>query len=403
MTPVGRLTFAAYGIHMADQIALVAVPLVAALLFDASAQMIGILVACQSLAHLVGSLPLGILVDNTQQRTLAIVSSLISVLGFAGASLSIWAGSLFWFGLTVTFAGFGVVLFVLTALSILPKAVAPDALARANAAIEVPRALSSFAAPLVVGIVVSGTTANWLFLAAALGAIAALVFTLGLPEFPVGQVQRSSLFRHIRDGGVFVLKHELLLPISLCALFWNLAFSGLFVVMVPMITKVYLAAPGTFGVALSAFGLAAVAGSWTAGKFAARFPPNLILLFGPGSSVLAVLGLCAIPANGPAGAIYALFFLLGFGPSMWLIVQNSVRQLVTPSSMPGRVNAVIQTAIYGIRPLGALIVGAVVAATSPRIGLLLIAAAFTLSFLAAALSGLRSVRSFGELRVTDAV
>ena len=54
-----QLTRAAYGIHIADQIALVSVPLVAGLIFDAPAEIIGLLLACQSMAHLLGSKPYG--------------------------------------------------------------------------------------------------------------------------------------------------------------------------------------------------------------------------------------------------------------------------------------------------------------------------------------------------------
>jgi hypothetical protein len=70
------------------------------------------------------------------------------------------------------------------------------------------------------------------------------------------------------------------------------------------------------------------------------------------------------------------------------------RQLVTPAQMLGRVNAVIQAAIYGMRPLGALLGGAVVSMTSPGIGLIVVIASFLLSFLAAAFSGLISIKQY---------
>ncbi len=83
---------------------------------------------------------------------------------------------------------------------------------------------------------------------------------------------------------------------------------------------------------------------------------------------------------------------------MWLIAQNSVRQSVSPSHMLGRVNAVIQTAIYGVRPLSALIAGAFVGASSPQAALLLVFSAFMLLFLVATFSGLRRVKSYESLR-----
>lgn len=403
MSALGRLTGAAYGVHFADQIALVSVPLIAALVFQAPAEVIGLLVACQSLAHLVGSIPFGILVDNAQQRTLAIGATLISFVGFSGAASAVFLHNLFWFGVCVTFAGFGVVLFTLTTLSILPKAVASKELASANARIELPRAFNSFAVPLGVGMVISGASANLIFPVAALGGVAALVCTFGLPDFEVQrEPKRKNLLFGIFEGGKFVLQHDLLRAISLCAIFWNFAFSALLVTMVPLIRDVFLADAGTFGIALAAFGMGAICGSWASRRFSGQMPPNIVLLFGPAISTLAALVLYLIPANGPVLAVYSAFLLLGFGPSMWLIAQNSVRQIVSPRNMLGRVNAVIQTTIYGIRPLGALIAGTVVGATSPEVGLSLVLGGFGLSLLAAAFSGLRQIRSYADLEATDA-
>ncbi len=399
MSTVRRLTGAAYGIHLADQIALVAVPLVAALAFDASAEVIGILVACQSMAHLLGSIPFGILVDSAQQRSLAIAATLVSIVGSFGAAASVLAGNVVAFGATITIAGFGAVLFVLTALSILPKTVPANRLANANAAIEIPRAACSFAVPLAVGLVVADIPATWVFAVAGLGAFAALAFALSLPRFEVSVRQREPVIPQIIEGGAYVLRHTLLLPISLCAIFWNFAFAALLVVLVPTIQDVYRFDPGTFGIALSAFGLAAICGSWLAGRFAQQVAPSVILLFGPGSSALAAAGLLVVGSD--EILLYVCFFFLGFGPSMWLIAQNSVRQLVTPGTMLGRVNAVIQTAIYGIRPLGALIGGVVVGASDAKTGLLVVVLAFGASFLVSVFSGLRSVMSYDGLQTAE--
>ena len=399
MTTLGQLTRAAYGIHIADQIALVSVPLFAALIFDAPAEIIGLLIACQSMAHLLGSIPFGILVDVYQQRTLVIGATMLSLVGFSGAAAAVVLGSLFWFGLSVALSGFGIVLFVLTTLSIIPKVVAPKDLGTANASIELPRALASFAVPLSIGIAVAHVSAGWFFPIAAVGAVTACFFALQLPDFEVApNIASEGIFRRILEGGKYVMHHSLLRAILLCAIFWNFAFSTLLVTMVPLIRDMYLIGAGTFGIALAAFGAGAIVGSWISRAYGTHIPPNLILLFGPGVSILASALLYLLPAYGPLVLICAAFFVLGFGPSMWLIAQNSVRQAVSPGQMLGRVNAVIQTAIYGVRPLSALIAGAYVGMTSAQAGLILVIAAFVLSFVVAAFSGLRHVKSYESLR-----
>jgi predicted MFS family arabinose efflux permease len=49
------------------------------------------------------------------------------------------------------------------------------------------------------------------------------------------------------------------------------------------------------------------------------------------------------------------FFLIGAGPLLWTISTTTLRQAVTPGEMLGRVSAVIVTATYGARPVGAAI------------------------------------------------
>lgn len=401
MQTISRLTGAAYGVHLSDQVALVSVPLIAALVFDASPEMIGILVACQSMAHLVGSIPFGILVDSIQQRNLTIAASLVSLTGFTGALVAIMLDSILVFGASVTVAGFGVVLFVLSALSILPKISSREGLAKANAAIEVPRAIASFVVPLLIGLYFTAVSPVLIIAVAVIASLLALGFTSTLPAVEMQPPASSRVFKRIVEGGAFVLRHRLLLPISLCAIFWNLAFAALLVVLVPVIRQVYMMDPGAFGIGLSAFGLASILGTWVMGRFSDRIAPNLILLFGPGSSVLAALGMSLIPAGSSPVFFYACAFLLGFGPSMWLVTQNSVRQLVTPSERLGRVNAVIQTAIYGIRPIGALAGGLVAGSFGPQTGMVLVFLAYAASFLAALFSDLRSVRSYLELSPED--
>lgn len=397
MSTLRRLAGAAYGTHLSDQIALVSVPLVAALAFDASPQLIGVLVACQSSAHLIGSIPFGILVDQAQLRTLAMMSALISLAGFAGAAASILLGTTLWFGVSITLAGFGTVLFGLTALSILPKAAGTASLAGANAAIEIPRALCSFAVPLTVGLIIGDVPAWTIFVVACLGAAAALSFAMSFPRFDTAPRAAAPILSRIAEGGRYVVGHRLLLPISLCAIFWNLAFAALLVVLVPVIREVYRFDPGAFGIALSAFGLGAFLGSSLARRSADRVAPSIILLFGPGSSLAAASGLMLIGPAMPEALLYVCFLLLGFGPSMWLIAQNSVRQLVSPPAMLGRVNAVIQTAIYGVRPLGALIGGMVAWQAGAQAGLAFVVGAFAISFAVSLLSDLRAVASYKSL------
>lgn len=394
------LTRAAYGMHLADQMALACVPIIAALVFNASPEMIGVLIACQSSAYLFGSIPFGVLVDRYQLRSLALAATLASATGLGLSALSVMAGSLLGFGFAVTMAGLGIVLFVLTLSSIVSRTVPVDRLGAANAEVELPRALASFLVPLLVGFVIARGNSHLVLLVGAIGGMWAAVMALRLPTFQTGVTSIEGVLRKISVGGAFVLKSAPLSAIATCAVFWNFAFSALLVVMVPLLRDEYGADPGVFGSSLAMFGLGAILGTWLMRKNGNRTRPGLVLIFGPAVSLLALACIFVLPRLGFLEGVYLGFFLLGFGPSMWLIVQNSVRQIVTPKDMLGRVNAVIQTTIYGVRPIGALTAGVVVGAFSPAVGLALVTSAYAASLLAIALSDLKSVREYHELVVT---
>lgn len=398
MSVMRALTGAAYGMHMADQVALVAVPLIAAVVFDAPAEVIGVLVACHSAAFLVGSIPLGLLVDTWRLDRLAIGATVAAACGLACASAAVTLKSLPAFGAAIVLSGLGVVLFTLTVLSIVSRTIAPGRLSEANAAIELPRAVMSFAAPLGIGLLAPSLAGQWLFPVATAGALLGLACALRLPPLNNPSAgPAASPVRRIAEGGRFVLRHGLLRAILLCAIFWNFAFSALLVTMIPVIQEIYRMEPSLIGAAMAAFGLGAIAGSWCSRNFAALIAPNVILLFGPGISVVAAAMLCLSPVADAVVFVYPAFFMIGFGPSMWLIAQNSVRQIVSPKHMLGRVSAVIQTAIYGVRPLAAVTAGLLVGATSPQAGLALVAGGFGFSFFVAAFSDLRRVRRYGDL------
>ena len=109
-------------------------------------------------------------------------------------------------------------------------------------------------------------------------------------------------------------------------------------------------------------------------------------------SVVAAALILAAPSGNGFGLAAAGYFLVGFGPMLWLICQTTVRQLVTPSALMGRVNATVQTAIYGVRPLGALAGGLVAAQAGLHAALLLIAVAFAMSTAVIVLSPLARLR-----------
>lgn len=394
MKPFTALLGAAAGTHAADQMALATLPLTATLVLGAGPDLLGLLVAAQSAAWLLVSLPAGTWIDRMPRRRMLIVALALGLTASIVAVAAAATGYVVLLGLAAIAGASGTVVYVLTSVSLLPSLVGPGDLPRSNARLELARAVVSLAAPFVAGLLAQHLSPTWGYALAALGAALALVCVLALPEgtAPTTGAERPTLASAILVGTAFVIRNELLRGISLCAIFWNFAFFALLAIWAPLALGPLGLEPAHMGLAQSAYGAGLILGALVAPLCARQLPPFVTLIFGPAVSVVAAFLFLAAPSGNGFALTAAGFFLVGFGPMLWLICQTTVRQLVTPSALMGRVNATVQTAIYGVRPLGALAGGLVAAQAGMHAALLLIAVAFALSTLVIVLSPLARLR-----------
>ena len=402
MSPFSRLLAAAGGAHFADQLATAALPLTAVIVLGASSGTVGTLVAVQGLAWLLVSLPAGVLVDRMPKGLLIALSQGAAALAFLAAAAAAFGGS----GLGLAAACFvgaaGAVILVLTALALIPALVPPTALAPANAKLELVRAVATLLAPIAVGVVAEKLTPALGFAAAAVMSGAAALVALGLRASTSTVKGRTPLFPAIRAGARFAVGHELLRGIALCAVFWNFAFFALLAVAVPYCLERIGLTAGETGLAQGGYGLGLLLGAASAAGIARRFEPRVILVAGPALSTLSpvLLFLAARGGGWPTAAL--AFFLVGFGPMLWLICQTSIRQLVTPPELIGRVAATIQVAIYGVRPLGAFAGGVTGSLLGLDAALLLVLAAFALSLAVPLASALGRLKAMPENALSPA-
>ena len=394
MKPFTALLGAAAGTHAADQMALATLPLTATLVLGAGPDLLGLLVAAQSAAWLLVSLPAGAWIDRLPRRRMLIVALALGLSASIVAVAAAASGQVLLLGLAAIAGASGTVVYVLTSVSLLPSLVAAGDLPRSNARLELARAIVSLAAPFVAGLLAQHLSPTWGYALAALGAALALLCVLALPPgtAPTTGAERPTLASAIRLGTAFVVRNELLRGISLCAIFWNFAFFALLAIWAPLALGPLGLDPAHMGLAQSTYGAGLILGALAAPFCARRLPPFMTLIFGPAVSVVAAFLFLAAPSGNGFALAAAGYFLVGFGPMLWLICQTTVRQLVTPSALMGRVNATVQTAIYGVRPLGALAGGLVAAQAGLHAALLLIAVAFAMSTAVIVLSPLARLR-----------
>ena len=202
MKPFTALLGVSAGTHAADQLALATLPLTATLILGAGPDILGLLVAAQSAAWLLVSLPAGAWVDRLPRRRLLIVALGLGFLASITAVIAAATGIAVLLGVAAFAGASGTVVFVLTSVSLLPSLVPADDLPHSNARLELTRAVVSLAAPFVAGLLAQHLSPTWGYTLAAFGAALALVCALALPKgvAPNTPANRPSFIQSIRTG-----------------------------------------------------------------------------------------------------------------------------------------------------------------------------------------------------------
>ena len=321
-----RLVGSNLAAQSAEQIGLAAAPLVAVLALGAGAGETGFLQTAATLPSLVGTLA---------AASLGLLSlPLLALLAFVGAC--------------------GTVAYSVAAPALVPALVPPAGLAAANARLELARTVAFVGGPALAGALVGWTGVGAAFGVASALSIGAVFLLAGLREPARAPSEAGHPLRDLREGAAFTFRHALLLPILITQFVFNTAFFVLQAVYVPYaVHRLGLSASGV-GITLAIYGVGMVVGALLAGRAIRALPFGVVIVIGPIAGLAAALVMMStlwMPTPALAGLS---FFLIGVGPIMWTISTTTLRQMVTPERLLGRVSA-INIAMYGSRPLGAAI------------------------------------------------
>jgi predicted MFS family arabinose efflux permease len=350
--------------QLGDQVTLLALPLVAVLTLDASAAQMGFLVAAELLPHLFFSLLAGVWIERSQRRRRLMILADLARAGLL-ASVPIAAA----FGLLTfpqlyavafavgTFAVMFDVSWSILFISVVPRRDVVDA----NSKMSLSRSVSFVAGPSVAGFLVQALTAPVTLLVDAFSYLGSALFLTRIrAQEPPVEEDGNGILRSLRDGMRFVLGDELIRAELACAAtinLFNFVFHAIFVLYA---TRELGVAPGTLGIAL---GVGAVGGI-----FGALIAPRLEQAIGIGRSV--VLGSLLFPAplllvpiaSGSElqlGLILAAAeFFSSVGVMIFDVSAASMTFLRTPDRIRARTSGTFRFVNYGIRPIGALIGGA---------------------------------------------
>jgi predicted MFS family arabinose efflux permease len=233
--------------------------------------------------------------------------------------------------------------------------------------------------------------------AVAIDAISFLVSAILLrrieaPEPPV-DAQSSRGVRHDVEAGLrALLGHRLLRPIVLASITESIFLKGIAAIFVLYAARELEISPVMLGVILAVGGIGAIPGALLSAPAAHRFGVGPTIIGGWLIAMAAWLliplatGLLAVPV------LAASMLLGGVAGTVVNVQQWSLRQLVTPDALQGRVTASHRFLVYGAYPLGALLGGWLGATLGLRPAIALCALGALMAPLWVAFSPLRRLR-----------
>ncbi|WP_325050897.1 MFS transporter [Micromonospora musae] len=355
--------------YFGDEISTLALPLLAVLITDAGPTQMGYLTAAALAPNLLFSLLAGAWVDRlARKRRIMVLSDVGRALLLATIPAAYLLDVLTLTQLYgVAFAvGTLAVLFEVSRGPLFVSLVERRDYVEANTLINGSRGLSLVAGPSIGGLLVQLLTAPIALVADALSYVWSAAFLARMRTTEPAPVRGRGL--GIAAGLRFIagtpMMRAIVLGTTTVNLF-NFMFAALFVLYAT--TELHLS-PGLLGTVLGAGAVGGLFGAAVTGRLTRRFGigPTLVSGFLLFPAPLLLVPLADGPTPVVLGMLFAAEFFCAVGVMVLDIVTGSVQTALTPETMLARATGVRRTINYGIRPIGALIGGALGAALGVR-------------------------------------
>ncbi len=347
--------------NLGMQIAVLALPLAAAVLLQASPVQMGWLTALEVLPVALFSLPAGVWLDRVRKLpiyvggewTLALAAASVPLAWALGLLAMPWLYAVaFVLGLVNAFAGSA-------AQIVMVQVVGRPQLVQAHAKNALAGASAEVAGPALAGMLMRGLGAplTLLVVSALLLASAGLLRGLVLVEH-ISVAPGRRFARELREGLGFVLRQRLLLTLALMVAVWHLCFHCAVVVQILLASRTLALSAQAIGLCYVAMGGGTVLGGIVGDRISRRIGPGPCLSLGLASCALAWwAGAVDPPAALAVPAFVAMLVLLGLGTVLVFINFLAIRQALTPPHLLGRMTATVRWIILLPALPGALLGG----------------------------------------------
>jgi len=343
------------------QVSMLALPLTAAVLLQATPTQMGLLTFIEILPFVLFSLPSGVWLDRVRKLPVYVAGETAVAFALASVPLAWWLGGLsmgwlyavgFIMGFVNTTAGSAaqIVLTQVVPRERLVEAHAKNALASSGAEVAGP-GFAGFLIKLV------GAPLALLVDAGLLLASAGILRGIRVVE-PAASRQGRHFGRDLLAGLRFVLEHRMLVALALCVGTWQMCQNAAVVVQILFATRELGLSEQAVGLSFVGLGVGTVLASAYGNRISRRIGPGPCLVLGFAVCGSGWLLLAAAPA-GPWGvlAFGAMLMLFGIGAVLIFINFLALRQAVTPAPLLGRMTSTMRWLILLPAGPGALLGG----------------------------------------------
>jgi MFS family permease len=333
-----------------NQVMLLALPLTAAVLLQATPTQMGLLTAVELLPFLLFSLPSGVWLDRVRKLPVYVWGELLVAVAAASVPLAWWLGWLtmgwlylvgFVLGAVHTVAGSA-------AQIVLTQVVARERLVEAHAKNALASSGAEVVGPGLAGLLVKlfGAPVTLLVNAVLLIGSAAILKGVRVHERRDGvpaSWHATHLWRDLVAGLRFVTGQRLLVTLAVLMAVWQMAHYAAVTVQILFATRTLGLSEHEVGLAYMGVGVGTIAGSVLGRRISQRIGPGPCLVMGYAITGAGWLLVAATPAGAFGVAAFALMMMMFAGGAVFIFINFlALRQAVTPAPLLGRMTSTMR-------------------------------------------------------------
>jgi MFS family permease len=345
------------------QITDLALPTVAVLTLQVTAFQLGVLNGLGFIAFPTLGLFVGVWMDRIRRRSVMIVVNLIEVATLATVPAAFLLGIL---GLYQLYAvslimGTCTLFFDVAYQSYLPSLVNKEDVVEGNQKLQTSASAAQVVGPSVTSAMMQFFGAALSIAADAFGTLVAALMLVSIrkpepkPEQSPSDGQRH-FFAEMREGIEVITRNKLLWTQAGCTSTYNLGANIFGVALLLYAYRTLGISKGIIGIAFSIGAVGFLVGVLISSAVTKKLGLGraIALSAAAGFGLLIVL---LARSNFAVVIIGAAFFVASLGNPIYNINQVSLRQVITPNRLQGRMNATMRTIVWGSIPIGSLLGG----------------------------------------------